>query len=128
MFAALALGAVFAPCAAPQADACRGAASALNRVKEQLSPNLPAERLGVMRSTLQTSSNLCKDLPELWVYQIAIEKRLGLDKTRPGIKDIAYQQRKLDESQFQPRYDPFSIPPAAAPVAPDLRIAKVRKK
>jgi hypothetical protein len=105
-----------------QSDRCRGALSALNRVKEEITPELSVQspggrnRLQTMLVTLETATNVCKDIPELWYYRMVVGQRLGL-------KD-AYTQGKVQELGYQAQYDPFSVPPAAAREA----LLKVRKK
>jgi hypothetical protein len=102
-----------------QGDHCQGALNALNRVKEQITPTLSAstpagkKRLEVMQSTLENSTHLCKDVPELWFYRMAVSQRLGLDK------DYRYAKEKVDELNYSNHFDPFSVPPAATP-PPDL--------
>jgi uncharacterized caspase-like protein len=108
--------AVLLPCSAyAQGDSCQGALDALNRVKEQITPVLSAntaagrKRLEVMNSTLENSTHLCKDFPELWFYRMAVSQRLGLDK------DYRYAKDKVDELNYGSHFDPFSVPPSAAP-------------
>jgi uncharacterized caspase-like protein len=105
--------------ACAQGDNCQGALNALNRVKEQITPTLSAntaagkKRLEVMQSTLENGTHLCKDVPELWFYRMAVSQRLGLDK------DYRYAKEKVDELNYDNHFDPFSVPPAATP-PPDL--------
>ena len=116
------------PCLA-QADGCRGALSALVRVKEQitprLDPNSPAgkDRITVMLSTLKSATNVCKETPELWYYRALLAKKLG--------KPDVYAQQKLDELNYEAQYDPFTLQPSAEP-APAPGPAKpspgIRKK
>ena len=98
-----------------QGDRCQGALSALNRVKEQITPSLSAStapgkhRLEVMLSALENGTHLCKDVPELWFYRMTVSQRLGLDK------DYLYAKEKVDELNYGNHFDPFSVPPAATP-------------
>ena len=100
-----------------QGDRCQGALSALNRVKEQITPSLSAstaagkQRLEVMHSALENGTHLCKDFPELWFYRMTVSQRLGLDK------DYLYAKEKVDELNYGNHFDPFSVPPAATPPA-----------
>jgi uncharacterized caspase-like protein len=97
----------------------------LNRVKEQINPGLTSttdagrERLKVMLYALEKSTNLCKDVPELWFYRVAVSQRLG--------KPDSYAQGKLDELPHESWFDPFSVPPAAKPPKPE-EVARVRRK
>jgi uncharacterized caspase-like protein len=101
--------------ACAQGDNCQGALNALNRVKEQITPALSAntaagkKRLEVMQSALENGTHLCKDVPELWFYRMAVSQRLGLDK------DYRYAKEKVDELNYENHFDPFSVPPAATP-------------
>jgi uncharacterized caspase-like protein len=103
-----------------QGDNCQGALNALNRVKEQITPTLSADtaagkkRLEVMQSALENGTHLCKDVPELWFYRMAVSQRLGLDK------DYRYAKEKVDELNYENHFDPFSVPPAATPPSRDL--------
>jgi uncharacterized caspase-like protein len=105
--------------ACAQGDNCQGALNALNRVKEQINPSLSADtaagkkRLEVMQSALENGTHLCKDVPELWFYRMAVAQRLGLDK------DYRYAKEKVDELNYDNHFNPFSVPPAATP-PPDL--------
>lgn len=108
--------AVLLPCPAEaQGDGCQGALDALNRVKEQITPALSAntaagkKRLEVMKSALENGTHLCKDFPELWFYRMVVSERLGLEK------DYSYTKEKVDELNYGNHFDPFSVPPAAAP-------------
>lgn len=100
-----------------QADGCRGALEALNRVKEQITPRLSAstkqgnERLQVMQSTLERGTRVCKEFPELWYYLAVLSERLGQDK------DAQYAREKLErfkeDGRWDPKleFDPFTMPP-----------------
>lgn len=118
--------AIVASPAFAQSDACRGALSALNRVKEQITPDLSAQtpsgrdRLQTMLSALETSTRVCKDVPELWYYRMLVSERLG--------RKDSYSESKLQEFAYQPKYDPFSLPPSATPPAPEEAVSKIRKK
>jgi hypothetical protein len=108
-----------------QSDGCRGAMSALSRVKEQITPNLTAktdgERLSTMLSTLKASTSQCKNVPELWYYRSIISKRLGT-------KD-AYSEAKYQDLGYKPPYDPFTPPEAAEPpAAGEVASSSVQKK
>jgi hypothetical protein len=104
-----------APLARADADSCNGALSALNRVKEEISPKLSAEtpagksKLQVMASTLERSTRVCRDFGELWFYRMAVAHRLGLEK------DADYAKTKVDALGYTSDFDPFSLPPSAAP-------------
>ena len=104
-----------APSARAQSDSCNGALSALNRVKEEISPKLSADtpagksKLQVMASTLERGTRVCRDFGELWFYRMAVAHRLGLEK------DAAYAKTKVDELGYNAPFDPFSLPPSAAP-------------
>ena len=121
---------MFTPRIFAQADGCRGAVSALNRVKEQITPQLstatPAgkDRLEVMFSTLKTASTACSDMAEIWHYRQVVAKRLG------NVKETTFAQGRLEKLQYEEQFDPFTPPPAALPPPPGLQIAsdKVRKK
>lgn len=97
-----------------QADGCSGAMDALNRVKEQIVPGLfsnseiARERLGVMASTLEKASHVCRDSPELWYYRMVISDRLGLKQ------DFNYAKKRTEELNFDSHYDPFSVPASAS--------------
>ncbi len=105
-----------------QADACRGALSALNRVKEKVTPDLsPAtefgkEELSVMLSSLERGSKTCSDSPpEIWQYRDAVGRRLG---TPDGLKSAMIARNTIARNKFPPAaFDPFSQPPVA-PAAP----------
>jgi uncharacterized caspase-like protein len=118
----------FASSVSAQGDGCRGALSALNRVKEEISPQLSTssedgrQKLQVMESTLERGTNLCKDFPELWFYRMAVSQRLGLEK------EASYAKHKLDEFQYHNGFDPFSLPPAATPPAQQAGPMRVRQK
>ena len=103
-----------------QADACAGAMSGLNRVKEQLTPTVSPNRLGVMYETLKAATRVCTDQPELLYYRSLIAERLG-DK-----REVAYLQQKIkDLPAFQPSYaNPLSAPPLAIAEAPPSRVGK----
>lgn len=100
-----------------QADGCRGALEALNRVKEQITPRLSAstkqgnERLQVMQSTLERGTRVCKEFPELWYYLAVVSEKLGQDK------DAQYAREKLErfkeDGRWDPKleFDPFTMPP-----------------
>src|SRR5579863_7479697 len=76
-----------------QADGCRGALNALNRVKEQITPRLnpstPAgnSRLTVMQSTLERGASNCREFPELWFYLAVVSQKLGRDKEAKYARD-----------------------------------------
>ena len=111
----------FSAAAQGQNDGCRGALGALNRVKEEIRPDLSVastagkERLGVMQSALENATRFCKDKPELWFYRAMISERLG------DQRDVTYSRSKLEdldtEREFQHHFDPFSLPPAAFSLA-----------
>jgi len=113
-----------------QADGCRGALSALNRVKEQITPQLTPDtptgksRLLVIKSALEDATHLCKDKPELWFYRMVVAKRLGQEK------DADYARGKIDDIAYDNHYDPFTPPPSAVPAASLSQIAatKIHKK
>jgi uncharacterized caspase-like protein len=113
---ALLLAAV--PLAFADADSCNGALSALNRVKEEVSPKLSADtpagkqKLQTMASTLERGTRVCRDFGELWFYRMAVAHRLGLEK------DAAYAKSKADDLGYTSDFDPFSLPPSAAPPPP----------
>jgi uncharacterized caspase-like protein len=112
-----------APLAVADSDGCNGALSALNRVKEEVSPKLSADtpagksRLQVMASTLERGTRVCRDFGELWYYRMAVAHRLGLEK------DAAYAKTKCDELGYSSDFDPFSLPPDAVPPPPPTSIA-----
>jgi uncharacterized caspase-like protein len=105
-----------------QADGCRGAVSALNRVKEEITPDLgirnkakdefAVERVRTMFSTMVAATRVCTDQPELLYYRAILARETG-------DKDLKYYERKLRESGYQPSYDPFAQPPAAHPAEAD---------
>jgi hypothetical protein len=109
-----------------QGDGCRGALSALVRVKEQITPTLNAstesgrERLSVMLSTLKNATNLCKEFPDLWYYRTVIARQLG--------KPDAYAEKKLQELSYVAQYDPFKLPQAAEEPEKQESPTHVRKK
>lgn len=124
-FAALLLATSFASPAMAQDDGCRGALSALNRVKEQITPNVSVDSvagrhgLEVMLSALERGTHNCKSYAELWQYRVAVAQRLGQ-------KD-EYAQEQLDQAQYVVPYNPFSVPPAATPPRPS-EVATVGRK
>jgi len=93
------------------ADSCRGALSALNRVKEQLSPDTPQNRLRIMFATLKDASHACPDEPEILYFRSLVAERVG-DK-----RDAEYVKGKLADASYKPAYNPFTPPPAAATIA-----------
>jgi hypothetical protein len=103
------------PAAHAQSDSCNGALSALNRVKEEISPKLSPDnpsgksKLQVMASTLERGTRVCRDFGELWFYRMAVAHRLGQEK------DASYAKTKVDELGYNAGFDPFSLPPSAAP-------------
>jgi len=107
-----------APLAQADADSCNGALSALNRVKEDISPRLSPDtpagksRLQTMASTLERGTRVCRTIGELWYYRMAVAHRLGLEK------DAAYAKTKVDDLGYTSEYDPFSLPPSATPPPP----------
>jgi hypothetical protein len=110
-----------------QADRCRGAMTALNRVKEQIVPDLSPqspggrERLRTMLFTLETATNVCKDVADLWYYRSIVAERLGT-------KD-SYSESRYRELGYQPPYNPFSVPQAAeAPPAEESAASGVHRK
>jgi uncharacterized caspase-like protein len=110
------------PTALAQSDSCNGALSALNRVKEEISPKLSAEtpagkaKLQVMESTLERGTRVCRDFGELWYYRMVVAHRMGLEK------DAAYAKTKVDELGYTAEFDPFSLPPSATPPSsPEMR-------
>ncbi len=115
---ALLLVSAVIPAALAQSDSCNGALSALNRVKEEISPRLSADtpagklKLQVMASTLERGTRVCRDFGELWFYRMAVAHRLGLER------DATYAKTKVDEFGFSAGFDPFSLPPSAAPPPP----------
>jgi uncharacterized caspase-like protein len=115
------------PLAHADADSCNGAMSALNRVKEEVSPRLSADtpagkaKLQIMASTLERSTHVCRGVGELWFYRMAVAHRLGLEK------DAAYAKTKADELGYTGEYDPFSLPPSAAPPPPAASPAPSQK-
>jgi uncharacterized caspase-like protein len=118
------------PVSSAQSDGCRGALDVLNRVKEEITPNLSANsemgkrRLEVMQSSLENGTHLCKDFPELWYYRMAVSQRLGLEK------DASYAKFKIEELRYDNRFDPFSLPPAAEPppTSAETSVARIRQK
>jgi uncharacterized caspase-like protein len=118
------------PAAFAQSDGCRGASSALNRVKEEITPSLsPAtdagkRRLEVMESTLERATRACRDFAELWYYREIVSQQLG------QAKDAAYAKTKVDDLRYDAPYNPFTEPPAALPppVAVQAAAAKVHQK
>jgi len=115
LLATLLLAGMLVPTAMLGNDGCRGALSALNRVKEQITPNLSPqteagrERLEIMLSTLETGTNVCKDFPELWYYRLIVAQQLGRQK------DLAYVQKQVQKLQYEAQFNPFTPPPAAEP-------------
>ena len=111
---------IAALCCSPllgQADGCAGALSALNRVKEEITPDLAArnrardeyaaDRIRTMLAAMVDAAKICRDQPELLYYRAILAREAG-------DKDRAYYDRKLKESGYRPGYDPFSAPPAAS--------------
>jgi hypothetical protein len=104
-----------APLAQADADSCNGALSALNRVKEDISPKLSADtptgkaKLQVMASTLERGTRVCREFGELWYYRMVVAHRLGVEK------DAAYAKTKVDDLGYTSEYDPFSLPSSATP-------------
>lgn len=100
-----------------QVDGCSGAFSALNRVKEEITPDLAArtrakdeyavDRIRTMFAAIVDAAKVCKDQPELLYYRAILAREAG-------DKDRSYYDRKLKESGYQPSYDPFSLPAAAS--------------
>jgi uncharacterized caspase-like protein len=100
-----------------QADGCNGAVSALNRVKEEITPDLAArnrakdqyavDRIKTMLAAMVDAAKVCRDQPELLYYRAILAREAG-------DKDRSYYDRKLKESGYQPSYDPFSVPAAAS--------------
>jgi len=118
------------PMAVTQADSCRGALQALNRVKEQITPRLNAstklgrERLMVMQSTLERGTRVCKEFPELWYYLAVVSEKAGRDV------DAKYAREKLarfeEEGRWDPKlgFDPFTMPPLPYPApGPSTRVS-----
>ena len=111
-------------------DGCRGALDALNRVKEEITPQLSTQtdfgrkRLETMETTLERGTHVCRDFPELWFYRMVVSERLG-DK-----KDQDYAAEKLAELNYQASFNPFTMPAAATPPPPSELQAptKVRQK
>jgi hypothetical protein len=106
------------PLAQADADSCNGALSALNRVKEEISPKISADnpagkaKLQLMASTLERGTRVCRDFGELWFYRMAVAHRLGLEK------DATYAKSKVDDLGYVAEFDPFSLPTSAAPPPP----------
>jgi uncharacterized caspase-like protein len=125
-FFLVAIAMLCVPAASAQSDGCRGASSALNRVKEEITPTLsPAtdagkRRLEVMESTLERGTRACKDFAELWYYREIVSQQLG------QAKDAAYAKTKVDDLQFSAPYNPFTEPPAALP--PPVRVQAAATK
>lgn len=102
--------------ASGQIDGCNGAFSALNRVKEEITPDLAArsrakeefavDRIKTMLAAIVDAAKACRDQPELLYYR-AILAREASDKDR------TYYERKLNESGYRSAYDPFSTLPSA---------------
>jgi len=134
------LAASVAPCAHGQADGCRGALDALNRVKEQITPRIDAttpegrDRLRTMESSLVKGSRACREFPELWFYLRVVALRLSAE--RPYQQDFEYANRKLkefvDDGKWDPaaEFDPFTMPPASHVSSPpqDLGVASAPGK
>jgi uncharacterized caspase-like protein len=101
---------------AQKADGCNGALSALNRVKEEITPDLSArakandkfavDRVKTMSVVMVDAAKACPDQPELLYYRAILAREAGS-------RDYSYYDRKLKESRYQAPYDPFSVPPAA---------------
>ena len=114
----LALLLAAAPLAHADADSCNGALSALNRVKEEVSPKLSADtpagkaKLQTMASTLERGTRVCRDFGELWYYRMVVAHRLGIEK------DAVYAKTKVAALGYTSEYDPFSLPPSAEPAPP----------
>jgi uncharacterized caspase-like protein len=112
----LALASFFCISLRAQVDACNGAVSALNRVKEEITPDLgarnkakdayAAERIKTMLATMVDAAKSCEGQPELLYYRALLAREAGA-------KDTAYYERKLRESGYESDYDPFSVPPTA---------------
>jgi uncharacterized caspase-like protein len=101
------------------ADGCRGALNALNRVKEQIRPDLTdQDQLKTMLVTLQAAWRNCDDEPEILHYRSMIAEQLK------DQKEVAYAQKQLASFRYKPAYagSPFTPPPTAAP------LSKVRQK
>lgn len=101
-------------------DKCSGAWSVLNRVKEEITPDVnPAasegrQLLATIEASLQDATNNCNSIPELWYYRALVEDKLGLKS--------AYAHSKA--SGFTLPFNPFDQP---APVQPRMPGA-VQKK
>jgi uncharacterized caspase-like protein len=76
-----------------------------------------------MLSTLETGTNVCRDVPELWYYRLIVDERLGKPE-----KELRYVHTQLDKLSFEATYNPFTPPPAAAPPPAQLPPSQVRKK
>jgi uncharacterized caspase-like protein len=126
-------GPILQPSVFGQADGCRGSLELLNRVKEEITPELSAqnpdgkERLAKMARNLSTATNVCKDVAELWYYRMIINDRLG--------QRDAYVEKKYREFPVQRYLDPFSpLPPgvsvqAAPQLAPkEEKLGPIRNK
>jgi uncharacterized caspase-like protein len=119
-----------AAAASAQADGCKGALDALNRIKEQIVPSLSAatpegkRHLTIMSSALENGTHVCKDVPELWFYRMVVSQRLG------NQTDAVYAKSKIDDIEYDHHFDPFSQPPSAVPPPhPDPATpAVIRKK
>jgi uncharacterized caspase-like protein len=120
----------FSSSACGQADGCRGALDALNRVKEEITPQLSAStefgrrRLEIMESTLERGTHLCRDFGELWFYRMVVSARLGVEKDR------AYAASRLDELRYVGQFDPFTSPQSAAqaPIGRQVAGSRIKQK
>lgn len=73
---------------AQMSDRCSPGWSLLNRLREQLTPDTPAETLELVQVSLKRHLASCREIPDLWYYRALVDEKLK------DLKDAAYARKE----------------------------------
>ncbi len=89
----LSLGAPIA--LAQMADRCRPGWSLLNQLREQLTPDTPAETLQLLKLRIDRNLASCREIPDLWYFRALVDERLGGVQ---NVRDSIYARKQAADA------------------------------
>src|SRR5579871_41302 len=69
-------------------DRCSPGWSTLNRLREQLTPEISTETLQLLKVRIEKDLTNCREIPDLWYYRALIDERIQ------DTKDAAYARKQ----------------------------------
>jgi uncharacterized caspase-like protein len=107
---------------AQMSDRCSPGWSTLNRVREQLTPDITTDALSELQVRIQRHLGACPDIPDLWYYRALVADRLK------DTKDAAYARKEAgsrNSTALREQTNPFA---AATPVIAAALSGQIKQK